>query len=762
MNRLRTASLARRVTSYAFAIFVTAAAVLLRWLLDPALGDSLPLVTLFGAVAVAVWVGGYPPALVACVLGYAACSWLFIEPRETFDFSSRQVVVGFAAYLFTCAVVITLGETMRNAQRRAREGRELLRVTLRSIGDAVITTDINGGVTYLNEVAESLTGWSLAEARGKPLDQVFRIANESSGEPVENPAMRALREGIIVGLANHTVLLRRDGSSIPIDDSAAPIKNEAGDVSGSVLIFRDVSAQRLHERDKAQQLVVARTLAAIVESSDDAIVSKSLNGTIESWNAGAERIFGHKAGHAIGRHISLVIPPERLAEEDEIISRLKRGERVEHFETERVRSDGTRIQVSLTISPLKDEDGHVIGASKIVRDVTERKRAEAELRALAADLSETDRRKNEFLATLAHELRNPLAPISNAVQILRRRGGGDSDAVDAATGLLERQVGHMARLVDDLLDMSRITRGHIELRREPVDLGVIVRQVVEATKPQFRAMNHQLTIALPDDAVMLHADPTRLAQVLGNLLNNASKFTDRDGHVSLLVEPRADDVEIRVRDSGIGIAAAELPKVFEMFTQLDNSIDRSRDGLGIGLTLVKNLVEMHGGSVSVSSEGPGRGSEFVVRLPVMKESVAFTEGSPTSPEAGSAPGRRVLIVDDNQDGATSLAMLLHLGGHETFVAHDGAEALAEAERLHPDVILLDIGLPGISGYEVCRRIRQQPWGKEMVMVALTGWGQEEDRERSRDAGFDAHVVKPVEPGFLATLLKPVATRVSAR
>src|SRR5262245_10688885 len=458
----------KAITPYVSATVFLAAAVLLRWLLDPVMDDTLPLVTLFGAVAAAVWLGGYRPAIMVGILGYMACDYLFIQPRGYLGLNVLKNVVGFVAYLFTCSLIVGFGEAVRVAQMRASQRRELLRVTLGSIGDGVITTDIEGRVTSLNSVAEALTGWKQQDAVGEPLDNVFRILNEATRRPVESPARRALREGVVVGLANHTLLVQKDGGERPIDDSVAPIRDEHGQVSGCVLIFRDVTTQRRLQKEKANQLLTARLLASIVESSDDAIISKSLEGVIQSWNAGAERVFGYTPEQAVSRHISLVIPPERIAEEDHIIACLKAGKRIEHFETERLRSDGQRILVSLTISPIKDEAGNVIGASKIARDVTERKRLEDNLTKLAADLSEADRRKDEFLAMLAHELRNPLAPISNAVQVLRN-GGSDAEAVSSASEMLERQVGHMARLVDDLLDVSRITRGKIELRQERID-----------------------------------------------------------------------------------------------------------------------------------------------------------------------------------------------------------------------------------------------------------------------------------------------------
>jgi PAS domain S-box-containing protein len=863
-----------KLLGFAFAAFALGAAVALRYALDPWMADALPFVTLFGAVAGVVWVGGALPAALTAAAGYAACAYLFIEPRGTLGWPSQANLIGLAAYAFTCSVIVAFGEAARRSQTRAGERGEVLRVTLRSIGDAVITTDIRGQVNYMNAVAESLTGWSSQDAIGQPLRTVFRIIDEDTRQPVEDPAVKALRDGRVVGLANHTILVQRTGGEVPIDDSAAPISDEFGEVSGCVLVFRDVTRQRAAERDKAAQLATARMLAAIIETSDDAIISKSLDGIIQSWNAGAERLFGHTAEQAVGRHISLVIPPERLGEEDRIIASLKAGERIDHFETERVRADGGRILVSLTISPLKDEDGRVIGASKIVRDVTERRKAEADrqmfvtlvesstdfigmcdlegvpffvnraglelvgltdldearrtpvasfffpedqarmvneffpqvlaqghgemevrfrhfktgearwmaykvltlpgrdgkpaafatvsqditnrrrleesLRKLAADLSEADRRKNEFLAMLAHELRNPLAPISNAARALRlgARGG---ETLPAASEMLERQVGQMARLVDDLLDMSRITRGKIELRRQRVELAPIVEQAVEAVRAQYRRMQHELTVSLPPGPIYLDADPARLAQVIGNLLNNACKFTDAGGRVGLSVERIGNQGVIRVRDTGIGVDARDLPRLFDMFAQVDTSLERSRDGLGIGLTLVKTLVELHGGSVEARSDGLGRGSEFTVRLPVL--ATAERPGPVPAPvKPMPAAGRRVLIVDDSEDGAESLAMLLEFSGHETHKAHDGLAAIEAAERLRPDAVLLDIGLPKLNGYEVCSRIRKQPWGRDLLMVALTGWGQEEDRHRSREAGFDAHIVKPVDPEALLALL----------
>ena len=527
---------------------------------------------------------------------------------------------------------------------------------------------------------------------------------------------------MIVGLANHTVLLRKDGTECPIDDSAAPIRDERDRVSGCVLIFRDVTAQRHLERDKSDQLMTARLLAAIVESSDDAIVSKSLDGTIRSWNAGAQRLFGHSAEQAIGRHISLIIPPERLAEEDRIVERLKAGERIDHFETERLGAGDRRIQVSLTISPIKNDAGEVVGASKVARDVTRQRQAEAELRRLADSLAEADRRKDEFLATLAHELRNPLAPLSNALAVMKR-AGDDGAVVQRARDTMERQLAQLVRLVDDLLDLNRITHNRLELRTQPVELASVLQQALEASRPLAEAAQHTLRVTLPDEPIHVNADPARLAQVFGNLLNNSSKYTRPGGTIDLAVQREGAQVCVSVKDSGIGIPPDQLERIFEMFTQVERADHAAAGGLGIGLTLVKRLLQMHGGSIEAHSAGEGQGSEFIVRLPTVEAPAALVAQPAAVP--CEAPAQRILVVDDNADSAESLAMLLQMSGHEVFTAHDGEAAIQAADAHRPDVVLLDIGLPKVNGHDVCRHIRAQPWGRDITLVALTGWGQRE-------------------------------------
>jgi PAS domain S-box-containing protein len=527
-----------------------------------------------------------------------------------------------------------------------------------------------------------------------------------------------------------------------LDEVAAMAEANAGDVN---------DRKRMEENQ--------RWLVALVESSEDAIISKSLDGTIQSWNVAAERLFGYTAQQAVGRHISLIIPADRADEENQIIARVRAAERVEHFDTVRVRSDGRLVQVSLTISPIKDAAGRIIGASKIARDVSERKRLEDELRKHAADLSQADRRKDEFLAMLAHELRNPLAPIRNALNALLLQGQEHGQAARQAWDVIERQVECLVHLVDDLLDVSRISLGKIKLEKRRVDLAAVVSHAIESSRPLIDARKHDLLVTLPDEPMPIEADMTRMAQVVLNLLNNAAKYTPVGGRICLSAEKVTDQVAIHVRDTGMGIPANILPKVFDLFTQAERTLDRAEGGLGIGLTLVRRLTEMHDGTVEAFSDGLGQGSEFVVRLPLLRQ--ALPSNTPTKDGGkepiAATPRKRVLVVDDNRDSAESLAMLLRLTGQDAHTVHDGRQALVVAEAYRPDLVLLDIGLPGIDGYEVARRLRSEPWTGTTALVALTGYGDDETRQRAQSAGFDRHMVKPVDFDALRRLVASLET-----
>ncbi len=719
--------------------------------------------------------------------------------------------------------------------------------------------------------------------------------------------------------------------------SYAPEFDQNGNVIGWVSAITDITEHKQAE-------VARERLAAIVESSDDAIISKDIQGIITSWNKGAEKMFGYTAAEAIGQPVLMLIPENRIDEEAEILEKIRRGQTVDHYETIRRRKDGIELGISLTVSPLRDETGKIIGASKIARDITERQQAEAEravlfqrereareeaetlnyvARSVAGELDlqklvqtitdagtkltganfgaffynlvneqgesyvlytlsgapreafekfglprntavfehtfrgrgiirsddilqhsdygksaphygmpkghlpvrsylavpvmsrngevlgglffghsevgifterderisagiasqaavaidnaqlfmtvqkelaqrkqaeealrETDRRKDEFLAMLAHELRNPLAPIRNAAQVLKLIGPADANQ-RWAREVIERQTQHLTRLVDDLLDVSRITRGKVTLQREPLNLTTIINRAVETSRPLIDTRKHLLTITLPAQPLYVEGDLTRLVQVVGNLLNNAAKFTEESGQIHLEVTQEDNQAVISVRDNGTGLSDDILPHVFDLFTQADRSLDRSQGGLGIGLTLVRNLVEMHGGTVEAKSEGPGQGSEFTIWLPVIQEleNGLMNESSANDLDSALAtPALKVLIVEDNVDSAEMMAFILKREGHEVRMSHDGLAALEAASAFRPQIVICDIGLPGMNGYDVAAQLFAQADFIDTMLIALSGYGQEEDRRRSREAGFKHHLVKPVDPDALIALL----------
>jgi len=619
---------------------------------------------------------------------------------------------------------------------------EWLRVTLSSIGDAVITTDAEGRVTFLNPVAESLTGWTLEEALGQSLHSVIGIVNEDTRQPVEIPTIQALHEGRTLKLPNHSLLTAKDGSERPISDSAALIRNDRGEVAGVVLVFRDITERRITERALERSLAYANDIVATLREPflvlDPQLRIKSANPSFYKTFHVSEAETEDQLVYDLGNGQWDIPALRNLL--DEVLADHKS---VHDFEVQHTFPTLGRRTMLLNARPFPPDSLHPELILLAVEDVSA-------LRGRADELIEADARKNEFLAMLAHELRNPLAPIRNALHIIRLTGMSGK-AVQTASEMMERQVGQMVRLVDDLLDANRISRGKIELQKGRIELSSAIRHAVEAVRSLSSDMNQELNVTLPEQPIYLYADPTRLAQVVGNLLNNACKFTDKGGRISLTAERDGNHVIIRVRDSGIGIAADQLFRIFELFVQVDTSLERSVSGLGIGLALVKNLVELHDGTVTVQSPGIGLGSEFIVTLPILVEPLKPLP-EPINDEPKTTMARRILVVDDNPDSATSLAMLMEVTGHETRTAFDGQEAVETAAAFKPDVILLDIGLPKLNGYEACRLIRQQPGGKHIAIIALTGWGQEEDREKSSEAGFNSHMVKPVELAALTKLL----------
>jgi PAS domain S-box-containing protein len=638
---------------------------------------------------------------------------------------------------------ITLQKRLEG-QRRAQE--ELLRITLASIADAVITTDTEGRVTFVNPVGEALTGWSGAAAAGEPLERVFHIVNERTGQPAPNPVRRVLSDGIIVGLANHTVLVARDGTRRPIDDSAAPIHDDRGQLFGTVLVFRDVTARRRTEAD-------LQRLAAIVESSDDAIVSKTLDGIVTSWNAGAERTFGYPAAEMLGRSITLLFPADRLAEEADLLARIARGERVEHFETVRIRRDGGRIQVSVTLSPLRDTDGEIVGASKIVRDISERVRLVAQERHARAEAEHANRLKDEFLATLSHELRTPLTSIYGWTRMLQT-GQLAPERASHALEVIMRNARAQLDLITELLDVSRITMGRVNLDVRSLDFAEIVRAAVDGIRPASTAKDLTLELICEPGTPPVTGDPERLQQVVWNLVTNAVKFSHRSGRIEIRVHRSGPTVDLTVRDSGIGIAPDVLPHVFDRFRQADSSTTRAYGGLGLGLSIVRHIVELHGGTVAATSEGVGRGASFTVRLPLAE---GAPPALPTAAEVDTLrptvlAGVTIVVVEDELDTLELVATVLRHAGAVVTTASSVADAMTLTRRARPDVIVADLAMPGEGGFELLDRLRHlsEPERARIPVLALSAYTR--DLDRTRAAGFAAYLTKPVEPSALVRVV----------
>lgn len=526
----------------------------------------------------------------------------------------------------------------------------------------------------------------------------------------------------------------------------------------TAMFWRSLASADRHEvalsRAQAELVTKEQQLRHITDSAAVIVAQCSRDYRFVFVNRAGADFFGLPVDQIVGRTMADVMGERAIAGIKPYVDRVLQGQRVE-FESEiHYRTIGTRF-MRIVYTPDFDGAGGVRGWISAVTDLTSRRETETALRTAADALKQADRRKDEFLATLAHELRNPLAPIANSLAIIER-SRSNAQMVDAALTIMQRQLSQMVRIIDDLIDISRVTRDTLELRLEQVDLRRVVNDAIDATRPLADSMRHQIVVSMPDDVQIL-ADPARLTQVFGNLLHNACKFSEVGKSIELTVMSEPDTVVITVRDDGIGIDGHHIESVFEMFTQVDRSLSRSRSGLGIGLTLVKRLVELHNGTVIARSDGLGKGSSFVVRLPA-RVAVASANDGATRP-AVIRQGLRILVVDDNRDAATTLADLLEMSGNETHLAHDGVEAVEVAIAKRPQVVLLDIGLPRMNGYDVCREIRKTDWGREALVVAISGWGQAEDRKQSAEAGFDRHIVKPVDYATLMSILAEQTTGV---
>lgn len=767
--------------------------------------------------------------------------------------------------------------------------REQLQVTLASIGDGVIVCDHDCQVTFLNPVSERLTGWTESEARGQAVSKVFNIVSDETRVAVENPAARAIREGGTVGHANHTLLISRSGSEISIDDSASPIRDAQHNITGAVLVFRDVTDRRneenrLHEAaeftrsivDSLGELVlvldeqlrvlhVNRAFSTAFQITDDRVLGRSiyeiddgqlnlptvhelLEGTPEkidnvayieieqksrhmgrkclrltakkfaagshrkealllvisdfteervleetnrrqdqhmrwfldqikdyaiftmdvacratSWNKGVKQVLGYDEEEFIGHNVStLIFTPEAQAggipEAEFSLAALDQRASDDRW---MMRKGGIEFWASGITTSIRDEKGHLIGYCKVMRDLTSAKKSQDELSKLATRLAEMDRRKNEFLATLAHELRNPLAPIKNAVQLM---GMLKIDPeIDELRQMMARQVEQLVRLIDDLLDVSRIARGKISLRSEIVDLRAIIDAAVEASSAFIAENGQELVVNVPaGEAFCVYGDPSRLTQVVSNLLNNSAKYSEAGSRIELGVVLERPMIAIRVTDNGSGIATELLQSIFGMFSQAEDTVERGSAGLGIGLTLVKTLVELHEGTVIAESDGLGKGSTFTVRLPAVAE-VASSKGAlAVNTQAALARSFKVLVVEDMRALRVITARLLEKLGHEVEFAENGPLALGKLETFTPDVVFSDIAMPGMTGYELAQRIRQRHGCSQVFLVALTGFGQASDRDKALDAGFQEHMVKPVDIEVLKAFFDGLAERIPRR
>ncbi len=620
------------------------------------------------------------------------------------------------------------------------DNEDRFRLLVESVRDyAIFMLDPEGRITTWNAGAERIKGYAAHEIIGQHFSKFYPEDAVAARWPQQELEM-ALRDG---RFEDEGWRVRKDGSLFWANVVITALWGRNGELRGFGKVTRDLTERRKNEERLRSSEERFRMLVEGVK--DYAIFMLDPQGRVVSWNAGAERIKGYRPEEIIGQHFSRFYPPEALERgwpDYELQVARKDG----RFEDEgwRVRKDRSLFWANVLITPLYGEDGTLRGYSKVTRDLTERKHVEA--------LEEGRRQMSEFLAMLGHELRNPLAPIRNAVHVMARKKL-DPTASEWCRDVIDRQVSQLARLVDDLLDVTRITSGKITIHREPMDLNLAVERAVESSRPLLDARRHTLKLSLSATPVTVDGDLVRLSQALLNLLNNAAKYTPEGGVISCSVKRENGQAVVRVRDTGIGIPRDLLPKIFELFVQGDRSLDRAEGGLGVGLTLVDRLVRLHGGTVHAESAGPGMGSEFVVRLPVARPAGAAGEAASGHRDGDAmAKVRRVLVVEDNRDAADTLAAAARSWGHEVRVAYDGRQALEAARHFRPDVALLDIGLPGLNGYQVARHLKEMLGEDDILLIAVSGYAQEEDLQRSVGVGIAHHFAKPVDLELLRELL----------
>ena len=631
----------------------------------------------------------------------------------------------------------------KRAEQLLRERTAVLQAISEANPDSIFVKDRDSRMVFVNPATLRAIGLNEQDIIGKSEAQWHPVMDEAQALIANDRRIMAagkseVVEEIFTGPSGRRTYLA----------TKTPMRDEGGAVVGIIGISRDISDQKRAEDALRESEERFRTATAAVS---DLIWTNTADGLMTGKQPGWEDFTGQSQDQYQGYGWSHAIHPDDAQSTVDSWMRAVAEKRVFQFEHRVRRHDGQWRLCLVRAVPVFNDDATIREWVGVHADITETKRNEKELQLLAAKLSEADRRKDEFLATLAHELRNPLAPLRNGLQLIKLAGVQQA-SIEQARSMMERQLAQMVRLIDDLMDVSRINQGKLELRKERIPLAVVLDSAVESTRPLIGQMGHELTVTLPEQALMVDADMTRLAQAFVNLLNNAAKYSERGGRIRLSVERLGTDAVVTVKDTGIGISAEQLPRIFEMFTQVEQSLEKSQGGLGIGLTLVKRLVELHGGSVKASSDGPGKGSEFVVYLPLaMEASPSHALGTESESAALTLP-LRILVVDDNRDAADSMSEMLEMLGHDTRTAYDGQHGVDMAGDYRPDVILFDIGMPKLNGYKACRLVRQQPWGQGIIVVAVTGWGQDKDLLGTREAGFDHHLVKPIDPQALMKIL----------
>lgn len=687
----------------------------------------------------------------------------------------------------------------KQVEKDLQESREHLRAIFESVGDGLYVMGPDFRCTYLNPAGAAMLGYQAQELVGRHLHNIIHHTHPDGRHRAvnESPVALAVREGVPARV-DDDVFWRKDGSTVPVTYSVSPIMVD-GRPAGAVVTYRDVTERKQSEEEMAALLGMEKCRAALLARVANA--SKSMN---VEWSVDSiARILTEEACSMLGAHqaVTSVTISENWTQAIRAVS-LSDKYAGYHAYSEKPDGSGIYMEVCRTNRPMRmtqqELEAHPAwkGFGKHAKDhppmrgwlavplighggknlglvqLTDKAQGEfteedeailVQLAAIASagienaylyeQVREQDRRKDEFLATLAHELRNPLAPIRNGLAVLKL--APSMEATVRTREIMERQVEHMVRLIDDLLDVSRITSGKVQLKKERVDVRTVLDAALELSRPLIEENQHRLFISSPKESLLLDADPTRMAQVVSNLLNNAAKYTSKGGRIELSAERDGSEVIIRVRDNGVGLTSEALPEVFELFSQVGKTLDRSQGGLGIGLALVKRLVEMHNGSIAAESQGLGQGSTFVVRLPIAATQIIKRQVAGAGDSCSLSVPRRILVVDDNVDGAETLAMLLMLSGHTVETVHTGPDALKAAQTFQPNVMFLDIGLPGLSGYEVAQQLCSDSNMKGLILVALTGWGSEDDRRRALIAGFNYHLTKPVEIEKLQSLLSEI-------